>query len=132
MTYPSIDLSQVSFSGIEKRWLGNQIVGGKCTLEELQERYGISRKKLQQYRRGVLLGTKFSSKRGRAPTFDDIDQNEILKIISESGKDMTTISDADLRTIAERVNLDNIHRRQDLPTHFSGRDDGTRRLYCGG
>ena len=105
-SYVCKDLSQVSLTGRQKRWLGVQIISGIATLEVLQERYRISRTKLLSYRRGVLVGTRFSSKRGRAPTFDDDDENEILRLVLESGKEISSISDEDLRFFAEKVHIE--------------------------
>ena len=89
-------------------------MSGIPTLEVLQERYRISRTKLLSYRRGVLVGTRFSSKRGRAPTFDDDDENEILRLVLESGKEISSISDEDLRFFAEKVHIEgNLSRERD-------------------
>ena len=60
------------------------------------------------------MGTRFSSKRGRAPTFDDDDENEILRLVLESGKEISSISDEDLRFFAEKVHIEgNLSRERD-------------------
>ena len=60
------------------------------------------------------MGTRFSSKRGRAPTFDDDDENEILRLVLESGKEINSISDEDLRFFAEKVHIEgNLSRERD-------------------